>query len=260
MAIVVNSDASAFKRTANLPAYNSATLFGWFYIGTDKNDYTSLLGLADSTGGTPTAGFHLSTDVDGTTLQVWNDFAGGTNLKALSTATWYFAAITCAGTGAGQVIGYVRSITETTFTTTTETLPGSFTPAVAEWGRAGYSPFYLDGRIHACGMADVVLSSDELLWLSHFHEPQLRGIRSLNVFYPTIESVNTNATVDRSGNGRNATATHGALADSPPLLWMRSPRIGVINVAAAAGTTRGTPFGHRGTAFNGGRTFHGIIQ
>lgn len=25
-------------------------------------------------------------------------------------------------------------------------------------------------------------------------------------------------------------------------------------------TTRGTPFGHRGTAFNGGRTFHGIIQ
>jgi hypothetical protein len=28
----------------------------------------------------------------------------------------------------------------------------------------------------------------------------------------------------------------------------------------AAGATRGTPFGHRGTAFNGGRTFHGIIQ
>lgn len=26
------------------------------------------------------------------------------------------------------------------------------------------------------------------------------------------------------------------------------------------GTTRGTPFGHRGTTFNGGRTFHGIIQ
>lgn len=30
--------------------------------------------------------------------------------------------------------------------------------------------------------------------------------------------------------------------------------------AAGGGTTRGTPFGHRGTAFNGGRTFHGIIQ
>ncbi|MFZ9156024.1 MAG: hypothetical protein ACO22A_06700, partial [Schleiferiaceae bacterium] len=31
-------------------------------------------------------------------------------------------------------------------------------------------------------------------------------------------------------------------------------------VAAGGATTRGTPFGHRGTAFNGGRTFHGIIQ
>lgn len=43
---------------------------------------------------------------------------------------------------------------------------------------------------------------------------------------------------------------------------------GWVAVAAAfqgaggggGGTTRGTPFGHRGTAFNGGRTFHGIIQ
>lgn len=30
--------------------------------------------------------------------------------------------------------------------------------------------------------------------------------------------------------------------------------------AAGGGTTRGTPFGHRGTAFNGGRVLHGIIQ
>lgn len=30
--------------------------------------------------------------------------------------------------------------------------------------------------------------------------------------------------------------------------------------SAGASTTRGTPFGHRGTAFNGGRTFHGIIN
>lgn len=29
---------------------------------------------------------------------------------------------------------------------------------------------------------------------------------------------------------------------------------------AGGATTRGTPFGHRGTAFNGGRTFHGILQ
>jgi hypothetical protein len=33
-----------------------------------------------------------------------------------------------------------------------------------------------------------------------------------------------------------------------------------VDYTAGGGTTRGTPFGHRGTAFNGGRTFHGVIQ
>lgn len=32
------------------------------------------------------------------------------------------------------------------------------------------------------------------------------------------------------------------------------------NLAGGAATTRGTPFGHRGTAFGGGRTFHGILN
>lgn len=36
--------------------------------------------------------------------------------------------------------------------------------------------------------------------------------------------------------------------------------VNINAVGAAPSTTRGTPFGHRGTAFNGGRTFHGIIQ
>jgi hypothetical protein len=43
----------------------------------------------------------------------------------------------------------------------------------------------------------------------------------------------------------------------------KNTNIGVAYLAAAGGggaTTRGTPFGHRGTAFNGGRTFHGIIN
>lgn len=45
-----------------------------------------------------------------------------------------------------------------------------------------------------------------------------------------------------------------------------APNNSVISVVVykeaggGGGTTRGTPFGHRGTAFNGGRTFHGIIQ
>lgn len=39
-------------------------------------------------------------------------------------------------------------------------------------------------------------------------------------------------------------------------------KIATFKAAAGGGggTTRGTPFGHRGTAFNGGRTFNGIVQ
>lgn len=32
------------------------------------------------------------------------------------------------------------------------------------------------------------------------------------------------------------------------------------DIVVGGATNRGTPFGHKGTAFNGGRTFHGIIQ
>lgn len=50
-----------------------------------------------------------------------------------------------------------------------------------------------------------------------------------------------------AGNGTNNGSTPGDDWES-----------GSLGGGAAA--TRGTPFGHRGTAFNGGRTFHGIVQ
>ncbi len=235
MAVVVNSDASVFKRTANLPAATSFSMWGWFYFGTDRNTYTGLLALADTSNGNPAEYIQLATDVDGTSLRLWDVDDNTSVFATLAPGTWYFGAITCAGTGANQCTAYVRTPTANTFTTASLTLDAtdSFTPAVAEWGRDGYTGDYLDGRIHACGMADVALSADELLAISYFHEPQLRGIRSLNVFYPTIESVNSNATVDRSGNGRNATATVGALADAPSLLW--GPRGVHAPVPAPAG-------------------------
>lgn len=34
----------------------------------------------------------------------------------------------------------------------------------------------------------------------------------------------------------------------------------LVAASGGAAATRGTPFGHQGTAFNGGRTFHGILQ
>lgn len=220
MAIAVTSDASAFKRTANLPAASTAyTMCGWFMLTTDRNTFSGALGIANAVDG---ASFHqLGTDSDGTTLKIWSQTTS-TNVAALSLNTWYFGAMTCSGTGAGTLIGYVRALTANALTSAA-VAGTSFTPGAAEWGRDCVTGEFITGRIHACGMANVVLSADELLELSYFHEPQLDGIRSLNVFYPTIEAANSDATVDRSGNARNATATVGALADSPPLLWRSIP-------------------------------------
>ena len=45
-----------------------------------------------------------------------------------------------------------------------------------------------------------------------------------------------------------------------PYFWMQRPIKRDVAAAAAAGSTRGMPFGTRSTAFNGGRTFAGIIR
>lgn len=59
-------------------------------------------------------------------------------------------------------------------------------------------------------------------------------------------------------DGGGATST-GATFDSASV--SRSGIIAVFKVASGgAAATRGTPFGTRGTAFNGGRTFQGIIR
>lgn len=233
MAVAVTSDASAFKRAANLPSATSISIWGWFFF-TDvapAGRFWGPLGYGN---------------IDSATNQISSSSAGGTALSIFSSAgssaalftpsanTWYFCALTCAGTGAGQLVGYVRALTANAFTTASVT-GASPTFNGAEWGRDGFTGDYIAGRIHACGMCDAVLSADELLRLSYFHEPQFSGIRSLNVFYPTIESVNTNANIDRSGNGRNATATVGALADSPSLLW-RYVAPAMPMAAAATGT------------------------
>jgi hypothetical protein len=56
-----------------------------------------------------------------------------------------------------------------------------------------------------------------------------------------------------AGGHANCTIPGGAGQD-----WICN--VIAFKAVAGGGTTRGTPFGHRGTAFNGGRTYHGIIQ
>jgi hypothetical protein len=232
VAIIVNSDASAFKRSANLPSATAYTMWGWFMLTTDRNTWTGLLGLTSAVDASTL--HELGTDTDGVTCKVWNA-SGSTTIATLSLNTWYFAAMSCSGTGAGALVGYIRAITANTLTSASRT-GSTFTPGQAEWGRDCFTGEYLDGRMHACGMANAVLSADELLEISYYHEPQKDGIRSINVFYPCVANTNTLCKTDMSGNGRNATATEGALADSPGLLWQPPMAMPTLYTAAAGGS------------------------
>ncbi len=247
MAVVVNSDASAFKRSANAPGQTSYSIWGWFYFtSVTPARFWGPLGIYAGSDGAPTGStqFHQITSASSGSANIELGYDGpagfvGVSLHTASANTWYFYALTCSALTSGSLKAYVRAITANSFTTATNSSTSdTWTPARVEWGRDTFSGDYIDGRIHACGMADVALSDEELLELSYFHEPQLDGIRSLNVFYPCIESTNSNATIDRSGNGRNATATVGALADSPPLLWKAiGPQIVLPTAASGAAYT-----------------------
>jgi hypothetical protein len=233
MAIAVASYAAVFKRTANLPNAASCSLWGWFRRTADRNTFSGCLALVNAVDGSSYRA--ITFDSDGTTLALTSHGMSTTGFGTQPAANeWFFAALTCSGNG-NNLNGYVRRLTDNTLSSLTGQAAGtSFTSGAMEFGGGGFTAEFLSGEIHALGACDSVLSADELLELSYFHEPQLDGIRSLNVFYPCIESVNSNATVDRSGNGRNATATVGSLADSPSLLW-RAPGPIVVIPAVAAG-------------------------
>jgi hypothetical protein len=246
MAIAVTNDASAFKRSANVPTQTAFSLWGWFYFtSVTPARFWGPLGIYAGTDGNPTGGtayLQVSSASSGSSQLV---LAGGTisnvNLVNASANTWYFIALTCSGNSTGQVIAYARALTANTLTSAPSTGPNTaFTSARIEWGREAFTGDFISGRIHACGAANVALSADELLELSYFHEPQLDGIRSLNVFYPTINAVNTDCTTDMSGNARNATATVGALADSPPLLWKAIAPPWNLPAATASGALTGS--------------------
>lgn len=220
-------------------------MWGWFFFTTAPARFWGPLGIYAGTDGSPTTGtaFHqISSATSGGTQLVLGSGAGtAVNLVNITAGNWYFVAMTATGTGAGTVNGYARTLTANTLTAVTNSNSfATFTAARAEWGRDAFTGDPIDGRIHACGMADAALSVDELLELSYFHEPQLDGIRSLNCFYPTIESVNTNASIDRSGNVRDATVTHGALVDGPPLLWRAIPPSWNLPASAASGAITGS--------------------
>lgn len=103
-------------------------------------------------------------------------------------------------------------------------------------------PVVSAGKIAHIAIWDIALSAGDITSLL---TTLPSGVQAANLvgYWPC--TANASPETD-SGTGGHALTVTGTTYDTD------NPTIG--------GTTRGTPFGHRGTAFNGGRTFHGIIQ
>lgn len=240
MAIRQDATGESLTRTANLPSATSATLMGWFKISTDRNTYTAMMAFGPSSPGNYYA---VMTDVDGTTMALWNGgtFPTGTNLTA---GTWYHLAMTVNGAGGGTLLSYVNGVQDISSSTI-----GGLTLATIYFGN-DVDGDWLNGCYAAIKVYDAVLTADEIKQEMKTYLPV--RVTNLNWFWPGILHTDTS---DYGGNGRNATV-NGTLAteDGPPIAWgsggaffpyaaaaaatVTPPRLIVVNQAAQRALTR----------------------
>jgi hypothetical protein len=87
---------------------------------------------------------------------------------------------------------------------------------------------------------------------------------------PTPAGGNQRVEVSNAGNvdffvtdwgdqGATGTTAYG-ITNHTGTVNMAGIAVEILGTAGGASATRGTPFGHQGTAFNGGRTFNGILN
>lgn len=243
MAIRADASGDYYQRTASLPAYNAFTISLWFQQRTDLGAvFQSLATLTDST----IDGSFLQ--IDGSQGLIIGDFGGASSsILTVSLNGWYFAAMTCAGSGAGQLIGYGAAFGSAALSTQSFTGPASFTPSSLTLFDDTFSePF--DGEIAAVKVWDRVLTQAELEIERWYYLPVLTN--SLHGYWPMWGT--SDGATDFSGNGKSWTVNGTvASADGPPLPWS-PPRDDESAYVIAAAT--GQPYAKRlaGVPFMGG--------
>lgn len=201
-------------RTTNLPTITSFTMMGWFKISVDLNTFSTML-VFGATAGEPL--YQIGTATDGTTLMSFSSGNSEVNGSALIVGTWYHVAITVAGTGTNQFLGYlngVLNITNNGSTTATASKMLFGNNVGNEW---------LNGCIAAVKIYSAVLTSVEIANEMRQYVP-IRTV-NLNGFYPMSGAAVADFTVDYSGLSNTLTA-NGTLTreDGPPIPWRQGRR------------------------------------
>lgn len=221
-------DASTDKLTrssVSFPNSGTYTILGWCYLTTDQNTYSGIFSIEDAAHSTATA--TLDTLVNGTTMIAFDSTgsneATGPNGAAMSTATWYRAAVTV---GSGTTTVYSGTTTGA-LTATGAARTQSSTPDRIAIGGTLFGDFW-NGRIVGVKVYNATLTAAEV----EQELAQYRPVRTADLiaWYPLISDIK-----DYSGNGLDLTAggTGTAVEDGPSLPWERR----ILPVVAAAGAS-----------------------
>jgi hypothetical protein len=193
-------------RTTSIPSTTAFTMMAWFYPVT-LGSFGGILGMAESS-----SDFFSLMHV-GTTYSIFN---GSTNANGstLATGTWYHGALTCSGTGAGQLLGYLNGVLDITHAGNS-----SVVATQLELGfNSGTDQF--DGRFSAVKIYSAVLTESEIAMEMRQYVPVRTA--DLNTWSPCRSSAEATANYGGAGGVWTASGTL-TTENGPPIPWRVSP-------------------------------------
>jgi hypothetical protein len=199
-------------------------MMGWFKISVDKNTYAAFLMFGNSVTDGPQ--YILVTSNDGVTLIIYNGSVTAAG-STLTVGTWTHLAMTVAGTGAGQCLGYVNGVLNIT------TAGNSAIPAQMIAVCTDIPNEFNNGCAANIQVYDAVLTATEIQREMQAYLPHRTA--NLVVWSPlmTVTDV-TNYVV--AGSAAWTVAGTLVTEPGPPIPWSLGPRIEVLQVAPVAPT------------------------
>lgn len=229
MAVRYSAESQAHSAASGIPAGDVFTITCWIYISTDRNTYSGPWAVHGVDGTDRT---QLSTDLDGTTLRLFDNNLYGSGLGgfALSTGTWYRVGVSMNGS---DVSFTAAAATAALSTTTASDFTPQASPTGLFVGRIQNTNAFFNGRIANFKLwqsALTVPAMENELW-------QYLPLRTTNLlrWHPFLAT----ETVERSGaSGALSGGTSSTTEAGPPIPW--GSRKGRLHVPAAAGTASPT--------------------
>jgi hypothetical protein len=220
MAVRTSATTHNYFRTVSLGSQTKCSMTCWVKITVDLNNNTAAW-LLTNTAGTDYLG--LFTDVNGTTMDLFDSGSVAATGPNMTVGTWYFLGVSW---DASAVILTSRALGASSFTTATSAL-GSATHVfdkliLSNTVENDPGGLYLNGCIAAVkgwvgtGLTAAQLQSEAWSYVPKYPNPTF--------FYPML----TTSTVDYSGNGHTLSGGTGATTEDGPGVGWGPRRSGLL--------------------------------